>query len=209
MTGSPKHAFTLAEVLIALALLGVIAAFSIPKILQVVGTQAKNAQAKEVMAMITDAYAAYKLQNNYGSTPPTTTVGEDLIPYMNHLGRKTTGLLDRSPNHVGPIDCALAEFVCLQLHNGAVLTLASRATTNIYSFGGNGPLNAINFNLDPDGTYSGTLLETPGSGLGIWMYYNGTLRTSGTIKPNTIRAEGIPHNPGNPVFMAEPGWFRF
>ncbi len=48
--------FTLAELLIALALLGVIATFTIPKVLQA-NTDAKyNAEAKETIQMIANAY---------------------------------------------------------------------------------------------------------------------------------------------------------
>lgn len=53
-----NRGFTLAELLIALAILGVIAAFSIPKVLSAQQNQTYNAIAKEAAA----TYQNYKLE---------------------------------------------------------------------------------------------------------------------------------------------------
>lgn len=55
----PIPAFTLAELLIALAILGVIATFTIPKILATQQTQQYNAIAKDDIHMIVGAYQQY------------------------------------------------------------------------------------------------------------------------------------------------------
>ena len=54
-------AFTLAELLIALAILGVIATFTIPKILDSGSNSQWNAIGKEAAAMVSGAYQSYKL----------------------------------------------------------------------------------------------------------------------------------------------------
>ena len=56
--------FTLAELLISLAILGVIATFTIPKILTSQQNSQKAAVTKEVIAMISGAFTAYQ-QNTW------------------------------------------------------------------------------------------------------------------------------------------------
>ena len=55
--------FTLAEVLIALAILGVIAAYTIPNVITSSNNEGFNSKAKEAMGMISDAYLRYKQAN--------------------------------------------------------------------------------------------------------------------------------------------------
>jgi len=62
---SSHKGFTLAEVLIALALLGVVAAFTIPKVLQATGNQERTAKVREAVATLEQAWYAQKLQNSY------------------------------------------------------------------------------------------------------------------------------------------------
>lgn len=73
--------FTLAELLISLAILGVIATFTIPKILSSQQNGQYNAEAKEVASMISGAYQAYSLNNTVSGS---TTLGA-LTPYMNYV----------------------------------------------------------------------------------------------------------------------------
>jgi len=70
MKTSSQKGFTLAELLIALALLGVIAAFTIPKVLQATGTQENAAKLKETVSSLESAWYNMKLQNTFttGST---------------------------------------------------------------------------------------------------------------------------------------------
>lgn len=82
--------FTLAELLIALAILGEIAAFTIPKIISSQQNGAYNAKATEAFSMVASAYKLYKLSNTAtGSTPLTT-----LTSYMNYTNIDSTSLLD-------------------------------------------------------------------------------------------------------------------
>ena len=63
--------FTLAELLIALAILGVIATFTIPKILDSGSSSKHNAIVKEAAGMISGAFQVYKL--NWAFSNLTTT----------------------------------------------------------------------------------------------------------------------------------------
>jgi prepilin-type N-terminal cleavage/methylation domain-containing protein len=62
--------FTLAELLIALALLGVIAAFTIPKLLNATKNQEAQAKIKETVATLEQGWYNARLQNSY--VPGTT-----------------------------------------------------------------------------------------------------------------------------------------
>lgn len=97
-----SFAFTLAELLIALAILGVIATFTIPKILQTQQDNRFKALGKEAAATISGAFQAYQQQNqlNSGLKPG------DLTPYMNYvsLDSVTVGRMDDIQTN-GTLDC--------------------------------------------------------------------------------------------------------
>lgn len=150
-----KSGFTLAELLIALAILGVIATFTIPKVLNSSTSSENTAIFKEAAGMVSGAFSSYQLDN----TIATTSGPADLTAFMNYTDT-TTVSADASG-----IVCS-ATILCLKLHNGAVLgyTVAgvfSTLTNTTY----------ITFTLDPDGA------GTEGAA-SILLYYNGRL-TSG------------------------------
>jgi prepilin-type N-terminal cleavage/methylation domain-containing protein len=62
--------YTLAELLIALGILGVIAVFVIPKLLAIRSNQSYNSSAKEAAATISGAYQVYK--SKYAVTSNTS-----------------------------------------------------------------------------------------------------------------------------------------
>lgn len=179
-----KSGFTLAELLIALAILGVIATFTIPKVLQAQGNQKYNAIAKEAAGTISASYDAYRLKN----TPAATTRVDDLTHYMNYARTDTSGAWIDDNMNASPWQCSASE-MCLRLHNGAVLGYNPGE-----AFAGTANTNYVRFWLDPDG---GT---NNGSSAGLYrsielvLYYNGRLTSIGVAT----------NDPG-----ADPPWFSW
>jgi prepilin-type N-terminal cleavage/methylation domain-containing protein len=184
--GCSCKAFTLAELLIALAILGVIAGFTIPKVLQSQQDNRNNATAKEAAAAFVNAYQAYKLQNAVSGS----TSSSALTPYLNYIRRDTVSVIDRSTT--GTANCSDSWNICLVLANGGVLRAMS------VGFGGTATTNALTFNFDPDGKASSI------KGVEFRLYYDGALRTTGTGRPATYDAGG---GPWDPVPSADPAWF--
>lgn len=185
-------AFTLAELLIALAILGVIAVFTIPKVLQSQQDSRFRAIAKETAASVSSAYQSYLMDNGSALNMRPGY----LTPYLNYVRIDTTTVID---NEWGASSrtCGGAGIPCIVLHNGAILFL-----DNGTIFTGTASTNAIQMLLDPDGTYSGS---TTGNGKGVWMtlYYNGRVSTHGTIDPATTYSYGVP----GPCPGCDPPWF--
>lgn len=159
----PAKGFTLAELLIALAILGVIATFTIPKVLNSATSGQNTAIAKEAASMVSGAFSAYQLNNTLTSG---TTAGV-LSQYMNYVS------VDTSSTYTSLTACASGTYVCLKLHNGGVLHYHAANT-----FGGTSTTNGIYFNIDPDGAGS--------TGAATFVqYYNGRLTTYGNRDTGT------------------------
>jgi len=165
-----SHGFTLAELLIALAILGVIATFTIPKVLFSAASGQNTAVAKEAASMVSGAYTSYSLQN--GTVATNTTAGA-FTSYMNYVAVDTS-----AATYTGMTGCSTANIVCMKLHNGGVLQYNS---ANV--FNGSATTNAVLFNVDPDGT--GT--ATPATFL---LYYNGRLTTAQNAVAGTVANSG-------------------
>lgn len=178
----PSQGFTLAELLIALAILGVIATFTIPKVLFTANSGQNTAVAKEAASMISGAYTAYALEN--GSAASGTTAGV-LTPYMNYVAVDNTATA-----YSFGAGCNAANTVCLKLHNGGVLRYASNN-----SFGGTATTNAIYFNIDPDGTGS----ATPAT---FVLYFNGRLTTAANQDGSTATANAPTTYTPDPAYIA-------
>ena len=177
--------FTLAELLIALAILGVIATFSIPKIL-LASSQGKNtAMAKEAASMISGAYSAYIL-----NTGANTTAGASILTqYMNYVSTVTTGDLSTATSGLDLAACS-ATFVCLRLHQGGILQYDTVTT-----FGGSTTTHAIPFNYDPDGT-------GPLGAITFWQYYNGRLTTGGQATTPTSAGGTMVVTTADPPYLS-------
>ncbi|MGE0200361.1 MAG: type II secretion system protein [Candidatus Melainabacteria bacterium] len=185
--------FTLAELLIALAILGVIATFTIPKILTVSGESQNNAIAKETAATISGAFQAYAVQNAITAATRIT----DLTPYINYISVVTTDI-DSIPGSANRV--CTGTYTCLLLANGAVINYNSSS-----DFNGNNPTNALMFYVDPDGTYSGSTTGNSKS-VQFFIYYNGRLMTRGTLTPNTVTATSTY---ASPVPSSDPSWLQW
>ena len=185
------RAFTLAELLIALAILGVIATFTIPKILDSGSDSKFNSIAKEAASMFVGAYQMAKLNGEV--TKDTTDVS--LMKYMNYVRLDTTSLIDHVQT-ASSVSCAVA--FCYVLHNGGYFQINGR------SFNDTKITNSIRIHFDPDGKYSGTATG-PGKGIQFILYYNGRLRTHGTMDPNTCDSSQCV----NPTPAYDPPWFSW
>ena len=181
--------FTLAELLIALAILGVIATFTIPKVLIAQQNSKYISMAKEAAGMISGAYQAYQNANTGSSTLAPT----DLTSYMNYVQRDTSTIIDDIPG-VGTYTCDAGAGVCLKLHNGAMLLARSWIT-----FSGTSSTNAIYFSFDPDGISSNF------QSVDFFIYYNGLLTSTGNLVPNTVSSDAT----RNAVSSSDPTWFNW
>lgn len=84
------NGFTLAELLIALAILGVIATFTIPKILGTQQDGRNNAIAKEIAGTMATALESLRLS---GELDQNTNIAH-LTPYLNYAKIITSGTVD-------------------------------------------------------------------------------------------------------------------
>jgi type II secretory pathway pseudopilin PulG len=195
--------FSLAEVLITLALIGLLGAFTIPKIFTQ-DTTSLNSQytskARNAAFMIATAFERYKQANN-GTTP---TGVDALTPYFNYINIDTSGstLVDSIPTY-GSRTCATS-IPCLKLHNGSMLYYWQGDS---YCSSGSNPTGVL-FALDPDGVYGGT---TDGPSKTLWMYiYNdGTMKSQANMKTNTQwgNSGGSCNNTRSASFATDPTWF--
>lgn len=196
----PQSGFTLAELLIALAILGLIAVFTIPKILLAQQHQEWNAKAKETFSMLAGAFEAYKSQN---TLTPATRLG-DLTPYMNYASVDTSAhQIDHVyGNGTNSASCNQSGWICLRLHHGGIAMVAP----DLY-FGESNSTNYVWFLFDPDGTFSGSPTGS-GKSVVVMLYYNGRL-VSGDQRGATdaVWAGGSPVVYGGPDGPSD--WFSW
>jgi prepilin-type N-terminal cleavage/methylation domain-containing protein len=177
--------FTLAELLIALAILGVIATFTIPKIIGSASNGQNTAIAKEAASMISGAYSTYTLTNG-----AATGIGASaLTQYMNFVSAATATDLADSTSGLNLAACS-ATFACLRLHNGAIVQYDTAQT-----FGGSTVNHAVPFNVDPDGT-------GPQGAITFWQFYNGRLSTGGQAGTPTSAGGTITTTTTDPAYLA-------
>jgi prepilin-type N-terminal cleavage/methylation domain-containing protein len=190
---APARGFTLAELLIALLILGGIATFTIPKILSSQQLGQNKAVIKETFATIASAYSMYTLNNGASSS---ITMGA-LTPYMNYIAVDTTSIIDQPG---GTYDCSASGLTCIKLHNGAILYYSNGVT-----FAGTNTTNALWFEIDPDGKNNATSQSSPGAGIWGFIYYNGRLSTHGGIVSGTVSSDMT----RDPDSALDPTWFNW
>lgn len=189
-------AFTLAELLIVLMILGVITTFTIPKVLTVQQNQKYNAVTKEAAAAVVEAYMKYKLSNSISAA---TNLQEHVIPFVNYIKIEPGEWIDQHPGIAFPfVSCSNAGVICYQLASGAIIYTHE----DISKLNGTGTNNAMEFMVDPSGRYEGT--ENSRS-LSFWLYANGRLTTVEHINANTCNGSGC----WSAVADGEPDWFRW
>lgn len=186
--------FTLSELLVALAILGVIATFTIPKVLQSQQDNSKKAIAKEAAAMVSEAFVLYKQENTLTSSFEPRM----LKKYLNYVKEETAGQLVDGAVTENSYACS-ATRVCLKLHNGGTLLLEGgetfAATTNN---------RFVWVLIDPDGSYSGSSTG-PGKGLWFGLFYNGRLSTWQQFPADATNSNGL----WGPCAGCDPTWFSW
>jgi prepilin-type N-terminal cleavage/methylation domain-containing protein len=191
-----KIGFTLAELLIALSILGVIATFTIPKVLQTQQNVANVAKIKETMAMFSGSYS--NIANPSASTGPS-----NLTPYMNYVSIDTQSNIDNPYGQTGSRQCTSVH-PCLSLHNGAK---AYYDTGDV--FGATNTTNYIYMSVDPDGVVtSSSTTNGPGKSMDLTLYYNGRLSFLANCRTGDVTyLWGSPQVwcPGDPAGI--PSWF--
>jgi prepilin-type N-terminal cleavage/methylation domain-containing protein len=194
-----KKGFTLAELLICLAILGEISAFTIPKIINSQQNTQSNAIAKEAAGTVSSALLRYQIANSLTNS----TNCSNLMPYINYVAQDTSTIIDSESGGTS-LDCSTAGTACYRLHNGAMLWNGS---TNV-DFGGTSTLNAIYFLVDPDGKYSGSTTG-PSKSLKIYLYTTGRVATWASITSGTITHEWGSWYTTNPDATRDPSWFSW
>lgn len=193
--------FTLAELLIALAILGVIATFTIPKVLNSQRSQEWNAAAKEAASMVSGTFQSYLLDNTLETSPlSAVTAFNDLTPYMNYVKFISVGAIDNDPGSAGDASC-VGTYRCYLLHSGGVL--AFRNNLRICP-----PDTAFFFFYDPDGTTTGTATNE-NNAIRFFLYPNGRLTTYDSILPNTYQGFSCPGSIIAPRANSTPEWFAW
>jgi prepilin-type N-terminal cleavage/methylation domain-containing protein len=195
---SKQVGFTLAEVLIVMAILGVIATFTVPKVLYSSNQASWNAKAKEAAAAISEAYTVYRMEKGVSANTSTT----DILAYINSVG-PYTGTINEVPGYAS-LPCTGVN-TCIQLHNGAVILVNNTST-----FNGTTPNHSLYFHIDPDGKNTDGGTSTPANGSVLfWLYANGGLRTFGTLLSPTLGAWGSTAYSYGPTPSADPTWFSW
>jgi prepilin-type N-terminal cleavage/methylation domain-containing protein len=180
-----KKGFTLAELLIALAILGVIATFTIPKILTSSANGQNTAIAKEAASMISAAYSTYTLNN----TLTTGTTAGALTQYFNYVTTDTATSYTAGASGDSALAPCTASLICLKLHNGGILQYSTAQ-----NFGGTTSTAAITFALDPDG------LGTRGKIVFV-QQYGGRTTTNGQDASFTTSAAGVTTQATDPSYL--------
>jgi len=179
-----RQGFTLAELLIALAILGVIATFTIPKIINAQSNGQNTAIAKEAASMVSTAFTTYTLN----STLTTGTTAGALTQYMNYVAT------DTATSYVGtggtPLSACSSTLICLKLHNGGIMQFSTAQ-----SFAGSGAANGIVVDVDPDGN------GTQGA-VSFIQFYGGRLTTIGQNAGNpTATGAGVANVGTDPAYI--------
>ncbi len=193
--------FTLAELLISLAILGVIATFTIPKILSAQQDGKYNATTKEAAAMVAGAFQQYQATNSIA----TGTNMSNLTPYMNYVAVKTSGSFDEDYGKTGTRTC-LASSPCLVLHNGALLQYDPANTFGVVDSN-----HFIYFEVDPDGVVTDSATTNgPGKSYLMAIFTNGKLKGFDTVTASEdtyLGGSAQGWGAGGPI--AKPPWFNW
>ena len=199
---SSLRGFSLAEILITIAIMATIAAFTIPKFASgsIVNQSSQySAIAKNSAFMVSSAYEVYRLQ--YGTIPSTLGI-KDLTPYMNFTSLDSSGF---TVDHIQTQSTKTCDSgnPCLHLYSKATLLYEQGI-----QFGGTATTNAVFFSIDPDGRVTDGTTNGPGKSVEFWLYYDGKIKSSADRRLNTIFSNGSStFTLGGPSSSDVPPWF--
>ncbi len=202
MHNRTKQGFTLAELLIALAILGVIAAFTIPKLLSFQQSEKNNAIVKEAASTVAGAYQQYVRDNG------VTVFGlQQLMPYINYVKlNPNSSAINDVQGASGTWNCN-GNALCLKMASGAIIYGAT--TWDSYS---TTPGGAMLFFVDPDGTQNDATTDpnAPGHSVRFYLYSTGRLSSFGTLPASGTVSNwnGSVQYP-NASPSADPPWFHW
>ena len=198
-----QNGFTLAELLIALVILGVVATFTIPKVLQSSQSNQFKSVGLESVATVVGALQAYKNEN--GLSPSTSFA--DITPYINYVRLSSLGSeqFDGRWDQGGTFsNCAQwGDARCLFLANGSVMMYRENT-----SFDSTDTTSAIWFYYDPDGkvTQAGSPVNGPGKRESFWIYYNGRVVAGNDCALGTTSSNWTPPCP---MTSWQTDWFSW
>jgi prepilin-type N-terminal cleavage/methylation domain-containing protein len=207
--------FSLVEILICLALLGVLTAFTIPYLKTAATsnqTDKYNRIARDTAFMMVTAFEKMRLN----TTPDYVNNGKsywdlnltELTPYFNYVAADTSSKVDSAPTgntDAGPsaITCGstyVGTTICYRLHNGAILW-----GNNVYH-SGSGDNNGLSFYIDPDGSTYTDSSTGSGKSLKVWLLSNGKVYSSANL-PGSITAYVV-FSPYSYTASVDPDWFK-
>ena len=194
-----ESGFTLSELLIALAILGLIAAFTIPKVLQTTSDTAVRAIAKEAASSISMAYEGIQADSNGLANMGTNA--DQIIGKMNTVETLTTGTIGATTTST----CDAAN-PCYMLHNGAVIQI--EALNDNFGDGAAGEIGVLVFYVAPDGQ-SGT-----SEYISIVLGFDGRVMSGGevtgtVVAPFTNYNNNATTNSNGLTAVANPAWFSW
>jgi len=181
-----QKGFNLTELLIGLGVLGLIAAFAVPKVLNASSGAVANAKVHKAAQAVANGVQKWTEQN--GQSDFTTPV--NIMTFVQHNGRITNrSRMDWLPTSGQDYTCGASTAPtgtnanCYRMPDGAVIYfLGNIGGGNYNTFGGNGD-NGLYFGVDPDGiTTTDTSNSSPSVATAFIVYGNGRLRERGRLK---------------------------
>lgn len=188
--------FTLPELLITLAILGIIAIFTIPKIVLNQQNSEYNARAKEDIAALSGALQQLRVAGSINAG----TKWSDITNYLNYVQLDSSSGNNIDAQYSTTTYTCGAARNCLKMHNGSIVMFRSSI-----SFGGTSSTNAIHVHIDPDGVVTDGTTDGPGKSVAVFFYYNGRVVDEGGIDSNTQNNSGS----YSPSPSSVPPWFNW
>jgi prepilin-type N-terminal cleavage/methylation domain-containing protein len=195
---SSTQGFTLSELLIALAVLGLIATFTIPKVLYSTQSKQMNSITKELASAVVNAIMAEEVET--GPLTVNADINAILDRRLMTLGRDTSSMIDVEPGNpfVTSIDCSnTAFFICRKLQNGAVISIDYDT-----KIGGTSANDGFMFFLDPDGKLSDF------KAIAFFIYVDHGIKTRSQLK-NPSYVMNTSSFTLTPRANSDPSWFSW